>query len=159
MLITVTGVPALQAAIQLELSPPIAEWSWSFLFGTYWPTFLTALAAWVGVAAGGTILFVIVTLLLDANRVTVQESGPAHVTQFRTLFDEILQKANTTQVILIDELDRCSPDGVMRRSKVSVASWAMRSACSSSPSTSDRCSAPMRSERCRAIPPSFSSVT
>lgn len=44
----------------------------------------------------------------------VQESGPAHVTEFRRLFRDIVSHSDETLVILIDELDRCAPEAVMR---------------------------------------------
>lgn len=83
-------------------------------WGPFIPTLISKLFGVLSATAGGTVLVVIVTTLLNLRKVTVHESGPAHVTQFRKLFKKILVKTTATQVILVDELDRCSPDAVMR---------------------------------------------
>ena len=78
------------------------------------PTFIAKLFGVLGATAGGTVLVVLITALLDLKKVTVQESGPAHVTEFRRLFRDIVVHSDKTLVILIDELDRCAPEAVMR---------------------------------------------
>lgn len=83
-------------------------------WGPFFTTLVAQIVAVLGTAASGTILVVLVTTLANLRKVTVQESSPAHVTQFRALFKEVLKDATATHVILIDELDRCAPEAVMR---------------------------------------------
>lgn len=78
------------------------------------PTFIGKLLGVLGATASGTLLAVIITALLSLRKVTVNESAPAHVAQFRRLFTSIFTDEAKTYVILVDELDRCAPDAVMR---------------------------------------------
>ncbi len=102
----VFGVPAIQALSVATVTDGNPE--------PFWPTYMAKLWGWLRAAAAGTVLVLVGSVLLNLRKVTVQESGPAHVTQFRNLFNEIVQKSSATQVILIDELDRCAPAAVMR---------------------------------------------
>ncbi|WP_372969502.1 P-loop NTPase fold protein [Microbacterium sp.] len=85
------------------------HFSWEYL----WTKYVPALIAWTTAAAGGTLLVVVLGVVTKLWSVTVEESGPAHVTQFRKIFTEILKRSKTTQVILVDELDRCAPAATM----------------------------------------------
>lgn len=104
----VFGIPAVQVAS--DANAPATHDVWSF----FWSSYMPKLVAWLGAAAGGTLLVVIIGTVTNLWKVQVQESGPAHVTQFRKLFAHILRNTTATQVILIDELDRCEPVAVMR---------------------------------------------
>lgn len=105
----VFGIPAIQVAS--DANAPVTHDAWSF----FWSSYMPKLVAWLGAAAGGTLLVVVIGTVTNLWKVQVQESGPAHVTQFRKLFAHILRNSTTTtQVILIDELDRCEPAAVMR---------------------------------------------
>lgn len=96
----VFGVPALQVSVGAP-----DDFSWDYV----WTKYVPALIAWTTAAAGGTLLVVVLGVVTKLWSVTVEESGPAHVTQFRKIFTEILRRSKTTQVILVDELDRCAP--------------------------------------------------
>jgi hypothetical protein len=104
----VFGIPAIQVAT--DAHSPVVHDAWGF----FWMSYMPRLVAWLGAAAGGTLLVVIIGTVTNLWKVQVQESGPAHVTQFRKLFAHILRDTTSTQVILIDELDRCEPQSVMR---------------------------------------------
>lgn len=104
------GVPALQAGAVKAVADAVADGD----LLAFWPVYGQKLLAWFGTAASGTVLIIVFTALVNLRKVTVQESGPAHVTQFRTLFSRILSDKTTTYVILIDELDRCAPEAVMK---------------------------------------------
>ncbi|WP_341955943.1 P-loop NTPase fold protein [Microbacterium sp. LWH13-1.2] len=84
-----------------------------FTWEHLWTKYVPALIAWTTAAAGGTLLVVLLGVVTKLWSVTVEESGPAHVTQFRKIFTEILKRSKTTQVILVDELDRCAPAATM----------------------------------------------
>ncbi len=100
----VFGVPWFQVS-----SGAPDTFSWEYI----WTKYVPALIAWTTAAAGGTLLVVVLGVVTKLWSVTVEESGPAHVTQFRRIFTEILKRSKTTQVILVDELDRCAPAATM----------------------------------------------
>ncbi|TPW78397.1 P-loop NTPase fold protein [Schumannella sp. 10F1B-5-1] len=98
----VLGLPALWARIAM-LSDPKLE---------FVPTFAANVLGFAGVAASGSLIFVLLGLLMTLTRVDVEESRPSSVAQFRQIFDSMLKKKRR-YVVLVDELDRCDPDAVM----------------------------------------------
>ncbi|MFF2388986.1 P-loop NTPase fold protein [Agromyces sp. NPDC058104] len=80
----------------------------------FWPALAKNIGAWAGFAASSSLIFIVITALLELTKVTVEEAAPGHVTQFSQLFDELLGKNDQRYIIFIDELDRCSAEDVMK---------------------------------------------
>lgn len=98
------ALPLVWTIVQ-NLLDPVAD------FGATW---VANVAAWAGVAAGSTLLLVVVAGLIELSKVTVTKSTPSHVAQFGALFDRLLNADKKRRfVVFIDELDRCGEDDVM----------------------------------------------
>jgi hypothetical protein len=71
--------------------------------------------SWAGFGASGSVALLVLATILELSKVSVEESTPSHVTQFRALFHKLMTvKPKQKYAILVDELDRCAPDEVMQ---------------------------------------------
>lgn len=81
----------------------------------YPPLYLHTLREWVVIALGGGIIAVVIGIIASVSQVSIEQSQPSSVKQFKDLFDKILKEraGGKRTVIFIDELDRCEPKDVV----------------------------------------------
>lgn len=84
--------------------------------GASWPAHaFSAISDWFSIAISGSILVAGIGLFAELTKVTVEESTPSYVFQFSQLFREILESQGSARyVVLVDDLDRCAPEDVIR---------------------------------------------
>jgi hypothetical protein len=71
------------------------------------------LAGWVQAIAAPALVVLLISLIIDVARVTVDEAAPSESTEFATIFGQLIGLAKRRVVVFVDELDRCSPQDVM----------------------------------------------
>ncbi|HTL40459.1 MAG TPA: P-loop NTPase fold protein [Pseudolysinimonas sp.] len=97
----VVGLPLLQTSLT---GPP------DDFFPRFWPIWI----GWISFGAGSSVIYLVLSTLANISKVDVEEAQPSFVSQFRSLFNELLdQRPGERFAILIDELDRCAPKDVM----------------------------------------------
>jgi hypothetical protein len=77
--------------------------------------FLHTLREWVVIALGGGLIAAVIGIIASVSQVSIEQSQPSSVKQFKDLFDRILAEraGGRKTVIFIDELDRCEPADVV----------------------------------------------
>lgn len=85
---------------------------WTFA-DDWFDSLVKNIIGWFSYAVSGTVVLALVTFASDFLQVTVEEASPNHFTQFRRIFDSIVNGKNKRYVIFIDELDRCTPDALL----------------------------------------------
>ncbi|PPF14310.1 MULTISPECIES: P-loop NTPase fold protein [unclassified Rathayibacter] len=105
LLLLFLGGPLLWALAANAVEP-----SKSFV-GLWWQN----IQGWSAFGVSSTLIVVVLAGLIELSKVTVSQSMPSHVAQFSKLFDQLLAAGQSKRyVVFIDELDRCSPDDVVK---------------------------------------------
>jgi hypothetical protein len=102
--------------------------AWFFVFPALWALlpaatgsgkpyleiFWESVSNWFTITYAPAILLLVINMIIELSKISVEESAPGSVSQFGTLFDEVVGSKNRRYVIFIDELDRCAPEDVIQ---------------------------------------------
>lgn len=80
----------------------------------YLQTFWQSVSNWFTITYAPAFLVLVLNMIIELSKVSIEESAPGSVSQFGTLFDEVVGKKDHRYVIFIDELDRCAPEDVIQ---------------------------------------------
>lgn len=80
----------------------------------YLEIFWESVANWFTITYAPAILLLVINMIIELSKISIEESAPGNVSQFGILFDEVVGSKNRRYVIFIDELDRCAPEDVLQ---------------------------------------------